>query len=163
MSAPRRVDTCRHLPRCRHFFRCWHMPAHPSLQIKKSIWLVWRVSAPAGVCTYVGMCRHVSAHWDCESCFKHQGCGLWCMTHDSVFTWDDAPYTTRVEYIWPKLSCQLIISWIIHSADNSCLLLLPLLLLSCLIKLYFYTGELIGIYLFFLLFGHLSFIFFFIS
>ena len=29
----------------------------------------WHMSAPAGVVTYVGMCRHVSAHWDCESCW----------------------------------------------------------------------------------------------
>ena len=48
VSAPRRAGMCRHLPRCRHFFRCWHMPAHPSLQIKKIIWLVWRMSARVG-------------------------------------------------------------------------------------------------------------------
>ena len=35
----------------------------------------------------------------------HKGCGLWCVTHDGVITWDDVPYTIRVEYIWPKLSC----------------------------------------------------------
>ena len=34
-----------------------------------------------------------------------QDCGLWCVTHDGIITWDGVPYTTRVEYIWPKLSC----------------------------------------------------------
>ena len=68
VSAPRRVGTCRHLLRCQHFFRCWHMPAHLSLQIKKSIWLVWRMSAR------VDTCRHVSAPWRVGTCRHFPRC-----------------------------------------------------------------------------------------
>ena len=75
VSAPRRVGTCRYLPRCRHLFRCWHMPAHLSLQIKKSIWLVWRMSARVGTCRCRHICRHVPA--------RVGNLGLWVLLNES--------------------------------------------------------------------------------
>ena len=57
--------TCWHVPRCRHLFRCWHMSVHISIQIKKSIWLVWRMSARVGTltCRHVPRCRHLFRCW----------------------------------------------------------------------------------------------------
>ena len=46
------------------------MPAHLSLQIKKSIWLVWRMSARVGTCRHLQVSAHMSA---CAGTCRHIG------------------------------------------------------------------------------------------
>ena len=83
VSAPRRVSTCRHLPRCRHLLRCWHMPAHPSLQITKSIWLVPQVSALrcVGTCRHLPRCRYFFRCWHMSTHISIQIKFIWLASH----------------------------------------------------------------------------------